>query len=119
MMSEIVIGAGVKHTTKITSAHSARSNRVRSSGTSSSHTRGWWRPNTISIATISTAKNAQLPAKKVRLRRTPTAAVGDVDRTLAEYRIRDVPAVELTDRKQVQRSRQHARTRPQTPSDAG
>ena len=68
------IGAGVKQRTNITSAKSARMSRVRSSGTSSSNTRGWRGPNMNSITIIRPVHTIQLLEKNASTTATPTVA---------------------------------------------
>ena len=102
------MGAGVKHSTNITSANTASQSRVRSSGTSSSSTRGWRGPTTKSIATSSDRPDEPTRETVVNDQGHAQRGVGDASGSRAEDGVRDVAAIELGDWKQVQRRGQQA-----------
>ena len=85
--------------------------RVRSSGTSSSMVGGCRGPKTTSMPIISTVQTIQLGRETKSARARPRHRQRDLGRAAAEHGVRDVAAVELPDREEVQRRREQAEPR--------
>ena len=73
-------------------------------------TRGWREPSRTSITSIMTVMNSQLIDTKVIADGASTVA-SEVTWRAGRARVRDVAAIELAERQQVQRSREHAEPR--------
>ena len=82
--------------------------RVGSSGVSSSTTRGWRKPRKNAITSIMMVIEIQLERPQRQQHATTSVAIDTYARAAAEDDVGDVAAVELAERQQVQRRREHA-----------